>query len=524
MAATPSRWKNRLTAGAGRRARQALLDGLLGGRHRWTALGAVLLLVAAVGGTSSDGRFGLAAADGTTPVPVPADQVETVVTAALSCPVLTGPRLAAQIMATTGFQASAASANGGQGLAGMDDAAWKKWIPWQGAKRTDDRANILALAHQTCELAGQVRAANIGGDQWLAAVAATRVGLPAIVAAKGIPASARNFVDLNSSYANWYASRPEFRGPNVGPSASAAPSGSTTVDARRVPDAYVADIVRAGHICPTVTPARIAAQLMAASKFDPNLRSATGGQGIAQFTPQTWQQHAGPKAPANVSPWNPSSAITTLGQALCDLSTQLAPLTSSDAYVLALAAHRWGVTAVRQAGGLPPSPVLLSQIQQTMGYVDYYSGDTRLDPAASTPTSPPPSPSASASPSASPSPSPPASPSTSPAESPSPPSRPTSSPRRVPTLTTSTPTVEDGESITFSYSTPPAMNSSTNWIGVYRPGDTPGDEHSTAWQYTPGTNNIVTFTADFGRGDYDVYYFSNDGYTILAGPVTICVW
>ncbi|NUR29940.1 MAG: hypothetical protein HOV83_29500 [Catenulispora sp.] len=91
----------------------------------------------------------------------------------------------------------------------------------------------------------------------------------------------------------------------------------------------------------------------------------------------------------------------------------------------------------------------------------------------------------------------------------------------APTLTTTTPTVANGSPITFSYTTPAATNSTKNWIGVYKPGDTPGAQASTAWQYTPGTSGSATFTANYGAGTYKVYYFYNDGYTVLAGPLAI---
>ncbi|WP_194914826.1 alkaline phosphatase family protein [Catenulispora rubra] len=90
-----------------------------------------------------------------------------------------------------------------------------------------------------------------------------------------------------------------------------------------------------------------------------------------------------------------------------------------------------------------------------------------------------------------------------------------------PTLTTTTPSVANGSSVTFSYSTPPATNSAKNWIGIYKPGNTPGSQASTAWQYTPGTSGSATFTANYGPGTYNVYYFNNDGYSILAGPLTL---
>ncbi|MBS2537471.1 hypothetical protein KGQ20_32425 [Catenulispora sp. NF23] len=89
----------------------------------------------------------------------------------------------------------------------------------------------------------------------------------------------------------------------------------------------------------------------------------------------------------------------------------------------------------------------------------------------------------------------------------------------VSTLTTATPTVTNGSSVTFNYATPAATNSAKNWIGIYKPGDTPGTQASTAWQYTPGTGGSTTFTANYGPGNYEVYYFNNDGYTVLAGPI-----
>jgi hypothetical protein len=88
-------------------------------------------------------------------------------------------------------------------------------------------------------------------------------------------------------------------------------------------------------------------------------------------------------------------------------------------------------------------------------------------------------------------------------------------------LTTATPSVANGSAVTFSYATPAATNSAKNWVGFYKPGDTPGTQASTAWQYTPGTSGSVTFTANYGPGTYNVYYFSNDGYTVLAGPVSV---
>ncbi|MBF9072092.1 alkaline phosphatase family protein [Streptacidiphilus fuscans] len=93
------------------------------------------------------------------------------------------------------------------------------------------------------------------------------------------------------------------------------------------------------------------------------------------------------------------------------------------------------------------------------------------------------------------------------------------------TLTTSTPTVSNGSSVTFQYSTPSSSVSSTNWIGIYPAGVTPGSQSSLTWQYAPNASGSLTFSTSSlsGAGSYDVYYLANDGYTALAGPVRLTV-
>lgn len=95
----------------------------------------------------------------------------------------------------------------------------------------------------------------------------------------------------------------------------------------------------------------------------------------------------------------------------------------------------------------------------------------------------------------------------------------------APTLTATTPTtVDQGQSITFAYSTPPTKLSAKNWIGIYAPSATPGDQASLTFQYAPDASGTLSFdTHALGAGDYTVYYFYNDVYTVLAGPLTITV-
>lgn len=71
----------------------------------------------------------------------------------------------------------------------------------------------------------------------------------------------------------------------------------------------------------------------------------------------------------------------------------------------------------------------------------------------------------------------------------------------------------------------------TDWIGIYRAGDTPGPVASTRWWYTNGTRTAgdglisgsVTFPPDLPPGDYFAAFLLNDGYTMGFGPVAFTV-
>jgi hypothetical protein len=91
------------------------------------------------------------------------------------------------------------------------------------------------------------------------------------------------------------------------------------------------------------------------------------------------------------------------------------------------------------------------------------------------------------------------------------------------TLNTASP-VQQGTAVTFSYSVPAASLSAKNWIGIYKPSDTPGTQGSTVWQYVTNASGTATFdTHGLAAGDWKVYLFYNDGYTVLAGPITLTV-
>ncbi len=316
--------------------------------------------------------------------PAPQEDLAAIVAAASSCPALTPARLAASLMAASGFDSTRVTSTGATGIAALTGEEWTRWRPWPEANRRDDRASIFALAHRTCDFVGQLRAAKLSADPWQAAVAAEDVGLPAVSKAHHIPAGAQHHVDTVSAYADWYASQPQLSRSALTQAPKRqldVPAQST--DAIPVPDAYRPDVLAAGHACAEVTPARVAAQLMAASRFNPNLTGPDSLQGIAQFRPEAWSRY---RPSATASPWNPHDAIPALGTAMCDMLGQLSGFRSSDPpYVLALAAFQWGADTVRATGGVPHLDGMRQLADVVPKYLRYYAENDKL---TTTPTAP----------------------------------------------------------------------------------------------------------------------------------------
>jgi len=94
------------------------------------------------------------------------------------------------------------------------------------------------------------------------------------------------------------------------------------------------------------------------------------------------------------------------------------------------------------------------------------------------------------------------------------------------TLTETPASVPNGDNFTFTYTVASAdQDTSTNWIGIYEPGQTPGVEDSTCWNYVSGASGTATFpsTCLDGVGQYVAWLFYNNGYQELAGPVNFTV-
>ena len=77
------------------------------------------------------------------------------------------------------------------------------------------------------------------------------------------------------------------------------------------------------------------------------------------------------------------------------------------------------------------------------------------------------------------------------------------------------------DSITFAYENPGF--DSTDWIGIYPVGITPGDQASTAWQYVTGESGSAVFKDTISGGEYVAYLLCCDGYDVKASTVVFSI-
>lgn len=86
------------------------------------------------------------------------------------------------------------------------------------------------------------------------------------------------------------------------------------------------------------------------------------------------------------------------------------------------------------------------------------------------------------------------------------------------------PQVQVGENIAFTFSTTQANLNSSNWIGIYPAGKTPGSVNSSVWGYVSTIGGVASLsTASLAPGNYVAYLCYNGGYTVLAGPASFNV-
>ena len=121
---------------------------------------------------------------------------------------------------------------------------------------------------------------------------------------------------------------------------STTPGGSTQMGNVTVPAAYAGTIEQAAS-SNGIPASLLAALLYHESRFEPNVVSSAGAEGIAQFMPAT-------AAGMGIDPTNPTQSIEGAAQLLGSYTRQFG------SYADALAAYDAGSSAVERYGGIPP--------------------------------------------------------------------------------------------------------------------------------------------------------------------------
>lgn len=156
--------------------------------------------------------------------------------------------------------------------------------------------------------------------------------------------------------------------------------GSDTSTVGNVPSEYLDDVLRAGSICPTVTPQVIAAQLEAESGFNPRASSAAGAQGIAQFMPGTWASHGQDgDGDGKADVFNAHDAIYSQGLYMCELAGLIAQdlrrgMLVGDPLALTLAAYNAGIGNVERAHGVPAISETRQYVERITERMSYFTG------------------------------------------------------------------------------------------------------------------------------------------------------
>jgi hypothetical protein len=167
----------------------------------------------------------------------------------------------------------------------------------------------------------------------------------------------------------------------VGLGWSFAYAGKDTLTGRALTGDQLTALSRAGHACPAVSSARLAGQLMAESELDPaSARTESGGRGIAGLTDEQWRRWA---------PWpgaqreDTGAVLLALAHLMCNFVGELRTSgVDGDAWRLALAAFRSGLTEVRKAGRVPGKAK--DYVDRTGKYAAYYETLPQFASAGST--------------------------------------------------------------------------------------------------------------------------------------------
>ncbi|MDR7276483.1 ricin-type beta-trefoil lectin domain protein [Catenuloplanes atrovinosus] len=159
------------------------------------------------------------------PVPVPDQYVELVKNAGKECAAVSGPKIAAQLMAASAFNANKLGTDGAQGIAQFLPAVWNRYGQ-AGASPWDAAVAIPTLGRTMCALSAEL--SGLAEDPYPVALAAFQWGPTAIRQAEGVPDSptVKDFAQRVLDYTAYYAKDARL-GP-VTPPAGAQPTPQAT--------------------------------------------------------------------------------------------------------------------------------------------------------------------------------------------------------------------------------------------------------------------------------------------------------
>lgn len=167
----------------------------------------------------------------------------------------------------------------------------------------------------------------------------------------------------------------------AGKAASAANAAGISEE---VPAEYRADVLRAGSLCPTITPAVIAAQIEVESGWRTDAVSHAGAQGLAQFMPSTWAQYGTDgDGDGKAEIMNPHDSILSQGTYMCALLGMVTSHLESgrlqgNPLQLSLAAYNAGLGAVLAAGGIPDNGETNTYVPNILSAMSRYQGTTLI--------------------------------------------------------------------------------------------------------------------------------------------------
>ncbi len=75
-------------------------------------------------------------------------------------------------------------------------------------------------------------------------------------------------------------------------------------------------------------------------------------------------------------------------------------------------------------------------------------------------------------------------------------------------------TYKPGEDVVISFSGGPGNEK--DWVGIYKEGQTPGDDGSTQWKYVDGKTSGELVFDPLPLGKYEAHLCEDDGFVILA--------